>query len=147
MDFFFIIRDCLSSLSVWNFGTVWFIPFSEGFLNHPAYGCMDKTCLTEKETACFSTDSFFVKNWFRCMCLWQPGHERWRHIANHVTFSFPLNLEHGSPPRRIQNWSLTFSLVPSLAWSHFLSIWFLAPYATFPFPACGQQGVALLSPS
>lgn len=88
----------------------------------------------------------FVKkiNWFPCVCLWQHRCERWR---NHVTFIFPLNLEHGSLPCRIQNWSLTFPLVPSLAWSHFLSIWFLAPYATFLFPACRQQGVALLSPS
>lgn len=85
------------------------------------------------------------KTWFPCVCLWRPGCERQRHKSCH--FIFPLNLEHGSLPCRIQDWSLTFSLVPSLAWSHFLSIWFLAPYATFLFPACRQQGVALLSPS
>lgn len=79
--------------------------------------------------------------------FWCAGQERQRHTANHVTFIFTLKLEHSSPPCRIQNWSLTFSLVPSLARSHFLSIWFLAPYATFLFPACRQQGVALLSPS
>lgn len=79
--------------------------------------------------------------------LWRSGREWQRYSANHVTFIFTLKLEHSSPPCRIQNWSLTFSLVPSLARSHFQSIWFLAPYATFLFPACRQQGVALLSPS
>lgn len=91
---------------------------------------------------------FIQKTVSACLFLffsWRPG--RRRHTANDVTFIFPLNLEHSSPPCRIQKWSLTFSLVPSLAWSHFLSIWFLAPYATFLFPACRQQGVALLSPS
>lgn len=170
MDSFLIIRYCLyfSSFSVWNFGTVWYTLFFGPFMKYPVPSsrCMAvwikhyTAHIAEKETnwplhlfyftfIYFSymickvcQENILVSNVFICDSLDVSGGD-----INHVTFIFPLNLKHGSLPCRIQNWSLTFSLVPSLAWSHFLSIWFLAPYATFLFPACRQQGVALLSPS
>lgn len=167
MDSSFIIRYCLcfSSFSVWNFGTVWYILFSGPFLKYPVpcSSCM-AVCIKHlygrnrnKWITTFISSAFMYLSHaigkvcqenksgfhvFVCDSLDASGGD-----INHVTFIFPLNLEHGSLPCRIQDWSLTFSLVPSHGWSHFLSIWFLAPYATFLFPACRQQGVALLSPS
>lgn len=147
---------------VWSFGTVWYIPFSEAFVNFTVLVSFVRLMRTKHlwqrqklGLFCFSAICFWwslSRNAFSVFVFWvfffwRPRRERKRYMANYVTSIFPLNLEPSSPPWRIQNWSLTFSLVPSLAWSHFLSIWFLAPYATFLFPACRQQGVALLSPS
>lgn len=146
---------------VWNFGTVWCIPFSEAFVNFTALVSFVRLMRTKHLWQRYSIYLVFLlfvslvkffqerrqRVCFLVFFFWRPGRERKRYTANYVTFIFPLNLEPSSPPCRIQSRSLTFSLVPSLAWSHFLSIWFLAPYATFLFPACRQQGVALLSPS
>lgn len=161
--FCYIIQFCPFPIfaAVWNFGTVWYIPFQRRLwilqCSYRLWGsCGLNICGKDRNPIYFvflpfvsgkvypGTPSACLFFW---VFFWRPGPEWKRYMANYVTFIFPLNLEHSSPPCRIQNWSLTFSLVPSLAWSHFLSIWFLAPYATFLFPACRQQGVALLSPS
>lgn len=160
-DLFFIIRFCLVSI----FAGLKFLARCDVLLSqrrlwilHCSYHLWGLSGLNVRGKDRSCRFILFFRCWFRWQSLsrndfsvfvffWWFGWARQRHTANHVTFIFTLKLEHSCPPCRIQNWSLTFSLVPSLARSHFLSIWFLAPYATFLFPACRQQGVALLSPS
>lgn len=162
MDFFYFLLFILIFLW-WKSATVWLslCSFHSAFVKHTLSCSSESTSPGIHIQMCFFVFFFF----YATDKVWQKKKKRKTttttafHVfvcdsgdvsggdINRVTFIFPLNLEHGPLPCRIQNWSLTFPVVPSLAWSHFLSIWFLAPYATFLFPACRQQGVALLSPS